>query len=367
ALATWEVVAVEYLKSGRSRFEVRRGGEHYDTYEMILGGAHNFGNSAAAVAVAHALGVEKPAIRQALSSFAGVTRRQQFRGVAQGVYVLDDYAHHPTAVARTLLALRRRFRGRRLVALYEPRSATSRRSTFQSEFVRAFAHADAVVVGAMHDPSRIPADQRFDPERLARDLHQGSTRATHIQNVDDIVKHTVELVRPGDVVVVFSSGSFGGIHEKLLAALGDAVIPARPRDMDDIRALLKSLDLDHADLRDQDHRNFYSLINEDGFIGCIGIEVFGEEAVLRSLAVKKTSRGHGYGWMLADTAINQTRRRGVKRLYLVTDKIASDFFAEKHGFRVVDLSLVSSDARQSPTFKTSGQRGKNAIAMRLDL
>jgi len=366
-VATWEVVAVEYLKSGRCRFELRRAGEPYDSYETILSGAYNIGNAAAAVAVAHSIGVAKEAIRDGVAAFAGVTRRQQFRGVAQGVYVLDDYAHHPTAVARTLLGLRRRFRGRRLVALYEPRSATSRRSTFQREFVAAFAHADAVVIGPMHDPSRIPLEQRFDPERLARDLHQGSTPATYIASIDDIVKHTVELVRPGDVVVVFSSGAFGGIHEKLLAALGDAVIPARPRDMNDIRNLLKSLDLDWADLRDEDHHNFYVLINEHGFVGCIGIEVFGEDAVLRSLAVKKSSRGHGYGWMLADTAIAQTRRRGVKRMYLVTDKIASDFFAEKHGFRVVDTSLVAPEAVQSPTFKTSGQRGKNAIAMRLDL
>jgi UDP-N-acetylmuramate: L-alanyl-gamma-D-glutamyl-meso-diaminopimelate ligase len=365
--ATWEVMGVEYLKSGRCRFELRRGGEHFDTYETMLSGAHNFGNTAAAVAVAHALGVDKDAIRIGVATFAGVARRQQFRGVAQGVYVLDDYAHHPTAVARTLLGLRRRFRGRRLVALYEPRSATSRRNTFQSEFVAAFAHADAVVIGPMHDPSRIPAEQRFDPERLARDLHQGGTPATYIASISDIVNHTVDLVRPGDVVVVLSSGAFGGIHELLLSALGDAVIPARPRDMDDIRSLLKSLDLDWDDLRDEDYRNFYVLINEHGFVGCIGIEVFGEEAVLRSLAVQKTSRGHGYGWMLADTAINQTRRRSVKRMYLVTDKIASDFFAEKHGFRVVDLSLVSPDALRSPTFKTSGSRGKNAIAMRLDL
>jgi UDP-N-acetylmuramate: L-alanyl-gamma-D-glutamyl-meso-diaminopimelate ligase len=367
ALATWEVTAVEYLKSGRARFELRRGGERYDTYESILSGTANFGNAAAAVAVAHALGISKEHIRQGVGTFAGVTRRQQFRGVAQGVYVLDDYGHHPTAVARTLLGLRRRFRGRRLVALYEPRSATSRRNTFQTEFVAAFSHADAVVIGPMHDPSRIPAEQRFDPERLARDLHQGSTPATYITKIDDIVKHTVELVRPGDVVVVFSSGAFGGIHELLLAALGDAVIPARPADMADICTLLKALDLEWADLRDEDYRNFYVLINEHGFVGCIGIEVFGEDAVLRSLAVDKASRGHGYGWMLADTAINQTRRRGVKRMYLVTDKIASDFFAEQHGFRVVDLSLVSPDALRSPTFKISGTRGKNAIAMRLDL
>jgi UDP-N-acetylmuramate: L-alanyl-gamma-D-glutamyl-meso-diaminopimelate ligase len=365
--ATWEVVQVEYLKSGRCRFELRRGGEPFDHYETIMSGSHNLGNAAAAIAVAHAREVPKEAIRRAMQSFAGVARRQQFRGVAQGVYVLDDYAHHPTAVARTLLGLRRRFRGRRVVALYEPRSATSRRRTFQAEFAAAFAHADSVVVGPLHDPSRIPAEERFDPERLARELHQQGTQATYLPRVDDIVNHTVQLVRPGDVVVVLSSGAFGGIHEKLLAALGDAVIPARPRDMDDVRKLLRSLDLDWEDLRNEDYRNFYALINEDGFVGCVAIEVYGEDAVLRSLAVHPSLRGHGYGWMLADTAITQTRWRGVRRLYLITEKNASDFFAEKHGFRIVDLSLVAPDVASSPSFHSSRSRGKNPIAMRLDL
>ncbi|HUS64439.1 MAG TPA: GNAT family N-acetyltransferase [Kofleriaceae bacterium] len=364
--ATWEVVGVDYQKSGRLRFDLRRGGEHFDQYETILSGTHNLGNAAAAIAVAHSLGMSKELIRRGIGTFFGVTRRQQFRGVAQGVYLVDDYAHHPTAVTRTLLGLRRRFRGRRLVALYEPRSATSRRNTFQQEFAAAFAHADAVVVGAMHDPEKIPADQRFDPERLARELHQRGTQATHLAKVDDIVNHTVELVRPGDVVVVFSSGAFGGIHEKLLAALGDAVIPARPTDIGPIRSLLKQLDLEWQDLRDEDYRNFFVLLNEHGFVGCIAIEVYGEDAVLRSLAVTASSRGHGYGWMLADTAINQTRRRGVKRLYLVAEKNASDFFAEKHGFRVVDLSLVAPEVSASPSFKT-GRARKNVIAMRLDL
>ena len=366
APATWEVLGVEYLKSGRCRFELRRAGEPFAQFETLLSGAYNLGNVTAAVAVAHSLGVRKEDSILGVASFGGVTRRQQFRGVAQGVYVLDDYAHHPTAVTSTLLGLRRRFRGRRLVALYEPRSATSRRAVFQEEFVAAFAHADSVVVGALHDPSRIPPEQRFDAERLARDLHHRGTPATYIPRVDDIVAHTVDLVRPGDVVVAFSSGAFGGIHDKLLHALGDAVLPARPTDMDAVRGLLRTLDLDWQDLSDDDCRNFFVLKNEIGFVGCIAIEVYGDDAVLRSLAVDPSLRGHGYGWMLADTAINQTRWRGIKRLYLVTDKNASDFFAEKHGFRVVDRSLVPPEVAQSPTFRTSKSR-RTSIAMRLDL
>src|SRR5262249_56600291 len=105
------------------------------------------------------------------ASFAGVRRRQELRGIAGGVVVLDDYAHHPTAVRETLKALRKRFPKRRLIAVYEPRSATSRRKTFQAEFADAFAHADEVIVGRMFDPSRIPAAHRVDPERLALRPH----------------------------------------------------------------------------------------------------------------------------------------------------------------------------------------------------
>jgi len=364
---TWRVIRVEYLASGRCRFEVDRHGEHYEAFETILGGVHNLGNVVAAIAVAHSLGVDHSVIRRAVATFAGVSRRQQFRGVAQGVYVVDDYGHHPTAVASTLLSLRRRFRGRRVVALYEPRSATSRRNTFQERYAEAFAHADAVVVGPLFDPSRIPEPDRFDPERLARELHARGTQASYLADIDAIVGHAVDLVRPGDVVVVFSSGAFGGIHGKLLTALGDAVVPAGPDDIAEIRALLERLGLDWDDLSDADFRNFFILTNETGFVGCVAIEVYGEDAVLRSLAVRSDARGHGYGWMLADTAINQTRRRGVRRLYLVTARNATDFFAEKHGFRIVDPSVIAAPVVQSPSFQGIRARGSATVAMRLDL
>lgn len=365
--ATWQVARVEYLPSGRTRFELERGGEHFETFETILGGVHNLGNVAAAVVVAHSVGIDKAIIRRAVGTFAGVARRQQFRGVAQGVYVIDDYGHHPTAIASTLLGLGRHFRGRRIVALYEPRSATSRRNTFQDQFTAAFAHADAVVVGPLYDPSRIPDDERFDPEKLARELHQRGTQAAYLTDVDAIVNYAVDLVRPGDVVVVFSSGAFGGIHGKLLTALGDAVLPAGPEDMGEIRKLLEQLGLDWDDLTNDDYSNFYVLVNETGFAGCVAIEVYGEDAVLRSLAVRPDMRGHGYGWMLADTAINQTRRRGVRRLYLVTAKNATDFFAEKHGFRVVDPSVIGQAVVHSHSFREIRARAGSSVAMRLDL
>jgi UDP-N-acetylmuramate: L-alanyl-gamma-D-glutamyl-meso-diaminopimelate ligase len=363
-ISDWSVHDIEYQKSGRCQFSLMFRGEPFDRYETLLNGAHNLGNVAAAVAVAHSLGISNEQIRHGVATFAGVRRRQEVRGIAQGVRVIDDYGHHPSEVAATLQGLRRRYTGSRVVAVYEPRSATSRRKTFQKEYAQAFAHADRVVVGKLYDPSRIAAEDRFVPEKLAFELHQAGTPATYCANTSDIVAHVVDVVRPGDVVVVFSSGAFDGLHEKLLNALGDAVIPARRADMPIVRELLRSLELDWRDVTDDDNGKFLLLINETGIVGCVGLEVFGEDAVLRSLAVRPAARGAGYGWMLADSVINRARFFGVRRIYLITE-YASDFFAAKHGFRVVDLSTVAAPVVGSVTFRTP--KGKSAIAMRLDV
>ncbi|MEM9487814.1 MAG: GNAT family N-acetyltransferase, partial [Myxococcota bacterium] len=120
----------------------------------------------------------------------------------------------------------------------------------------------------------------------------------------------------------------------------------------------------HDQMNDDAHGNFYVLRNETGFVGCVALEVYGKAAILRSLSVKKSARGVGYGWLLADTAVQVARHRGVKRIYLITEH-ASDFFAVKLGFRVVDVSTVSHAVADSPTFRD--QRDSGAIAMRLDL
>jgi UDP-N-acetylmuramate: L-alanyl-gamma-D-glutamyl-meso-diaminopimelate ligase len=361
----WEAREVEHLKSGRVRFELHRRGDYIDTYETLLGGAHNVSNMVAALAVAHGLDIPADGVRRATAGFAGVKRRQELRGLAQGVMVLDDYAHHPSAVASTLQGLQRRFEDRRIVALYEPRSATSRRKTFQREFVDAFAHADAVVVGPLFDPSKIAKEERFDPEKLALDLHQGGTPASHHEDIDEIVAHTRDLVRPGDVVVIFSSGSFGGIHDTLLAALGDAVMPARREDAEAVKSLLSEVGLYHFEMsQDEICSEFLVLANEKGFTGSVGLRVLEEDAILHSLAVKPESRGVGYGWLLADAVIALARYRGVRRIYLLTET-ASDFFAAKHGFREVDLSTVDDAVADSSIFQSL--RDRSPVAMRLDL
>jgi UDP-N-acetylmuramate: L-alanyl-gamma-D-glutamyl-meso-diaminopimelate ligase len=305
-----------------------------------------------------------PDIVRGVASFAGVRRRQELRGIAGGVVVLDDYAHHPTAVRETLKALRARFPKRRLIAVYEPRSATSRRRTFQHDFVEAFAHADEVIVGRLYDPSKIPESERFDPEKLALDLHRGGTKASYIPDIDTMVRQLAESCAPGDVVCVLSSGSFDGLHDRLLDAIGDPLRPAQRPDMAAIRGLLEATKLPLEPAGDTQFGSFYVLRNERGVVGCVALEVVGDDAILRALAVDSEWRGAGYGWMLADVAVGQARWRGVRRIYLLTET-ASDFFAAKFGFRVVDRSTVGRGVAATETFMQPTAAG--LVAMRLDL
>ena len=360
----WWAENLEVGKSGRVAFDVYLNGERFERFESLLVGRHNVANCIAAIAVCHARGLAVKDIVRGVASFAGVRRRQELRGIAGGVTVLDDYAHHPTAVRETLKALRRRFPKRRLIAVYEPRSATSRRKTFQAEFADAFAHADEVIVGKLFDPGRIPPEDRFDPEKLALDLHRSGTKAAYVPEVDAIVKQLAESAAPGDVVCVLSSGSFDGLHDKLLDAIGDAMRPARPTDMAGVRELLANAGLTAEPARDDQAPTFFVLRNEQGLVGSVALEVLGDDAVLRALATSADARGSGYGWMLADMAVSQARWRGVRRIYLLTES-ASDFFAAKFGFRVVDRSTLSKAVAASETF--TSVKGAGQVAMRLDL
>jgi UDP-N-acetylmuramate: L-alanyl-gamma-D-glutamyl-meso-diaminopimelate ligase len=364
---TWWAQHCEVGKSGRVSFDVyhRVGGraERVEHFESLLVGRHNVANCVAAIATARERGVSTADIQRGVRSFAGVRRRQELRGIAGGVTVLDDYAHHPTAVRETLKALRKRFPKRQLIAVYEPRSATSRRKTFQSEFAEAFAYADEVIVGKLFDPSKIPPAERFDPERLALELHRSGTKASYTPDVDTIVKQLAESAAPGDVVCVLSSGSFDGLHDKLLDEIGDSVRPAHREDMAAVRHVLALTSLDEP-ARDEQAGSFFVLRNEEGNVGCVSLEVFGDDAILRALAVDPKYRGAGYGWMLADMAVNHARWRGVRRIYLLTDT-ASDFFAAKFGFRVVDRSTLSKQVSASEAF--SRPSAVQQVAMRLDL
>ena len=360
---TWIAEIADTASASRSTFMVKRNGESYARFEVGLAGEHNVENALAAIAAAASLGLTPDEIDRALRRFAGVKRRQELRGSAAGVTVIDDYGHHPTAVKETLSALRRRVGRGKLVAIYEPRSATSRRATFQAEFADAFALADEVVVARLWHPEGIPAAERFDAEKLAADLRSRGTAARMIPEVPAIVEHVAERVQPGDLVVVFTTGEFGGIHDKLLAQLGDPIRPARPEDMARVREVVEVAGLKAKDLGDERAVDVLVVLEEGRIVGGVTVEIFDDAAVLKLLAVMPEKRGHGLGWMLADHAVARARDKGARRLYLLTET-ASDFFAEKFGFRAVDRATIDAAVAASPTFR---ETARSAVAMRLDL
>ena len=214
--AEWQ--AIEIRLAAGSRFRVRRKGEDLGEFNMPLLGDHNVRNALVAIAVGVDLGLDVERLRQGLAAFKGVKRRLEIVGEARGVTVYDDLAHHPTAVEERLKAVRRSAPGRRVWAIFEPRSASSCRRIFQDDFARAFAGADEVVIASVFRSS-LPAEERLSESKLVADLTAGHVRARHLPDVETIVGAVSREARDGDLIVVMSNGGFGGIHRKLLAAL----------------------------------------------------------------------------------------------------------------------------------------------------
>jgi len=217
--ADWQAYDIA-VEAGCTRFRVRRNGVGVGAFELPLLGAHNVRNALAALAVAAAAGLDPRELGEALRSFRGVKRRLEHRGQAGGVDVFDDFAHHPTAVAETLSALRSAYPGRRLWAVFEPRSATACRRVFQTHFARAFVRArpDEVIVAAVFR-QQLPAEERLAPDTLVREIAEAGVHARYLATTDRIVETIRRESRPGDVVVIMSNGSFDDIHRKLLEAL----------------------------------------------------------------------------------------------------------------------------------------------------
>jgi UDP-N-acetylmuramate: L-alanyl-gamma-D-glutamyl-meso-diaminopimelate ligase len=189
-------------------------------FESSLLGVHNVRNALAAIAVGRHLGIDTDVLVEGLRQFKGIKRRLETVGVRREVTVLDDFAHHPTAVRETLSALRTGYPSRRIWAVFEPRSASSCRRVFQADFAEAFAGiADEVVIASVFR-STLPESERLSVDDLVRDLTIAGQRARHLPDVESIVRTIVSEHRPGDVVVLMSNGGFGGIHRKLLEALG---------------------------------------------------------------------------------------------------------------------------------------------------
>jgi UDP-N-acetylmuramate: L-alanyl-gamma-D-glutamyl-meso-diaminopimelate ligase len=203
-----------------ARFEVVEGGRRLGDARLPIGGRHNVENALGVVAAARQLGLGFDEIRRGLETFAGVRRRQELRAELGGVTVLDDFAHHPTAVRETIAAVRARYPGRRLWAVFEPRSNTSRRRLHQAEYAQAFAGAGRVSLKVPEPHDMVPSSERLDVERLTAALTAQGVPASARADAASLVDELAAGVRPGDVVLVMSNGAFGGFLEALLARLG---------------------------------------------------------------------------------------------------------------------------------------------------
>ncbi|MEN8784060.1 MAG: UDP-N-acetylmuramate:L-alanyl-gamma-D-glutamyl-meso-diaminopimelate ligase [Akkermansiaceae bacterium] len=206
---------VQYMPSG-SRFTVDG-----ESYEVPMVGEFNVRNAAMAVCSAQFAGLDPGEIRKGLLSFKGIARRQQERGDVNGITVVDDFAHHPTAIGLAIDGLRQKYPSRRLWVIFEPRSNTTRRNIFQVDLALALKKADCVVIPAVPDPEKVAENERLDPEKLVADISTDGVKAWYLGEVAEIVTHVSSVAKEGDVIAVLSNGGFGGIHEKLLSSLAD--------------------------------------------------------------------------------------------------------------------------------------------------
>jgi UDP-N-acetylmuramate: L-alanyl-gamma-D-glutamyl-meso-diaminopimelate ligase len=227
--ADWRAHTIEY-SDGVTRFSVFREGRKWADFQTSLFGDFNVRNCLAVIIAADAWGVERKAIADALATFKSVRRRCEIRGEVNGVTVIDDFAHHPTAVRETLGALRLKYQDRRIVAVFEPRSRTSCHATFQDQYVSAFRPADYVIISRVFDAQRAAEmGGVLNIVKLIDDIAAQNKPAFAITDVDEIVRSLASELRAGDVVAIMSNGGFGGIHEKLLAALQAREARSSPR------------------------------------------------------------------------------------------------------------------------------------------
>jgi UDP-N-acetylmuramate: L-alanyl-gamma-D-glutamyl-meso-diaminopimelate ligase len=200
-------------------FDMYAGGVMAGRFSTQLSGGYNIGNALAAIAACtQGYGAKLGELRATLPRFRGVMRRQQLLGKPGGVAVIDDFAHHPTAVAETLRGLRQRYREGKLYALFEPRSATACRNIHQQAYVSAFDAADVVLLAPL-GRSQVSPDDRLDLDQLVCDLQARGKDATRFESIANLVEAVVLRTSPGDVVAVLSNGDFGGIHQLLLDGL----------------------------------------------------------------------------------------------------------------------------------------------------
>ncbi len=230
--ADWKITNLK-LAAGKTSWTVLHENRPWSDFEFPLAGEYNVWNATAAAVMAFAYGISKEEISAALKTFKSVKRRLEVKAQVNGITIIDDFAHHPTAIAGTLKALRARYAGARLWAILEPRSNTLRRRILQADLARSLAVADEIIVAGVFRSEAVPENERLELPELAADIQNHGRRVRLIANADEIVESIAPEMRSGDVVAILSNGGFGGIYEKLparlraLAGEANALDPAR--------------------------------------------------------------------------------------------------------------------------------------------
>lgn len=218
--AKWQARDIEFSEAG-TKFSVYQDNEQWAQFTTAMIGEFNIRNCLAVIIAADAWRISPAGMQQAFDTFKSVKRRMEVRGVERGVTVIDDFAHHPTAVDETLKALRQRYPSNRLIAVFEPRSRSSRLAVFEEQYKRAFTHADHVIIAGVFNPedAKNYGDSLLDVDKLVSDIAEAGKVSSTFPDADAIVAHLSDKMSEGDVVAVMSNGGFGGIHDKLLKVL----------------------------------------------------------------------------------------------------------------------------------------------------
>ncbi|MBI2989428.1 MAG: UDP-N-acetylmuramate:L-alanyl-gamma-D-glutamyl-meso-diaminopimelate ligase [Deltaproteobacteria bacterium] len=223
----WEARNIR-VQDGGSLFEPFYNGKSDGVARIALMGRHNVSNALAVYAMGRELGIAREVLANSMATFSGVKRRQEIKGEIGGITLIDDFAHHPTAVKETIEAVRAAYPGRRLWAIFEPRSNTSRRRIFEHEFPQALSGAERVVVAGLYQPEKIPEQERLPAEEVVREINRisGDSRAVCIEKTAEIPPYVAAEASTGDVILVMSNGGFDGVQEKILQALKRRLLDA---------------------------------------------------------------------------------------------------------------------------------------------
>jgi UDP-N-acetylmuramate: L-alanyl-gamma-D-glutamyl-meso-diaminopimelate ligase len=217
--AKWQARDIDFT-SDRTKFTIFKEGNEWATFETNLIGEFNVRNALAVIIAADAWGIEQEKIQEAFDTFKSVKRRVEVRGIERGVTVIDDFAHHPTAVEETLKALKQKYDGKRLIAVFEPRSRSSRLAVFQDKYEKAFEYADYVIIAGVYNATEISKLGRaLDTNELVGKIKSQGKPSHSFADADEIVEHLTPEMKEGDVVAIMSNGGFDGIHDKILDVL----------------------------------------------------------------------------------------------------------------------------------------------------